>query len=66
MTSAGEKNGNAKLTKEQVLLIREMYAWSEDNKKGGKPFTQQWIARCFKVGTTTIARLLRNETWKSV
>lgn len=49
--SAGEKNGHAKLTKEQALLIRDS---SEPRKK---------LAVIFGVSVPTICRVQNKNTW---
>jgi len=58
-------NNSKKLKWGQVDLIREMYKWSEKNKKHRyvKPFNLEWLGRCFKVAPETIRRIVNNKTW---
>lgn len=53
----GEENPAAKLTDNKVMHIREQYAAGA---------TQQQLANECNVGTTTIGRVVRGETWKHV
>lgn len=51
----GEKNGSSKLTKEEVLDIRDLYATGE--------WTQQELADEFGVSNPAISYLLSRRTW---
>lgn len=52
--SRGERNGQAKLTEEDVRIIREMYH---------KGHTQENIAEIFNVGQTCISKVVRKTRW---
>ena len=53
----GEKNGRAKITEEEVRLIRKEY---ENNKNISE------ISRMFGIGWSQTKRIIDNESWKSV
>ena len=53
--SKGENNGRAKIKKEDVRKIKDMYS----NK-----ISIAEIARTFKIGWTTVSHILKNESWK--
>ena len=55
-TARGKRNGNSKLTKEEVLEIRELYA--DDD------WSQSELANAFDVHNATISRILRRRRWK--
>ena len=50
-----ENNGRSKLTKEQVIKIRQMY-------KDG--YTKYRIAKIFNIGWTTVQHIINFDTWK--
>ncbi len=52
----GESHGAAKLTREQVMLIRANYALGAT--------TQQKLGECFGVSRGAINHILRHESWK--
>lgn len=54
--NAGEKNGRAKLTWEDVTEIRRAYAAKEVN--------QLQLAKKFPISQTSISLLLKNKIWK--
>ncbi len=56
--ACGEKQGNSKLTKEQVLDIRAKYAT--------RKHTQQELADMFGVVQSAIGRVVRRERWKHI
>ena len=51
----GEKNGQAKLTKDKVNEIRVLYASGN--------FSQRELAKLFSVGQSTIVRVIKNRLW---
>jgi hypothetical protein len=57
-SAIGEKSGKAKLTKNVVIKIRNLY--KEGNLKKAD------LARKFKVKASTISQVLKRETWKHV
>lgn len=56
--SKGSKNGTPKLTEENAVLIRDMYATSE--------YTMQQLANQFNVSLTLIFLVIRRRNWKHV
>ena len=52
----GIKNGCAKLTEEEVLQIRDI----------GNSMLKKDIAKKYKVGSTTISRVLSKSNWKHI
>lgn len=54
----GEAHGNAKLTAEDVLRIRELY------DDGG--YTQKEIARLFGIARTQVSRIVNGHHWRHV
>lgn len=54
----GEKNNNAKLTRESVQQIRQLLATMQ--------YTRREIAKRFDVSTSCIASIARRRTWKHV
>lgn len=50
-----ERNGRSKMTVDQVLEARSLYG------SGGCTYTQ--LAKRYSVSTTTIARIIRNQSW---
>jgi hypothetical protein len=54
----GQKNGNSKLTQQQVLEIRELY--SSGN------YSQKELSKKFQVGTVQIHRIVNNKLWKHI
>ncbi len=57
VTLKGSAVWNSKLTKEDVLLIREMEFWNLKRKE---------IARLFDVSTVLIGKIMRREVWTHV
>lgn len=55
--NAGSKNGNAKLTEEDVLEIRKLLLKGEKKIK---------IAKMYNVTDTLIGRIAKNKTWKHI
>jgi len=51
----GEKNGNSKLTKEQVLEIRKLFA--------EKQFSQSQLARMFNISYRQINTIVNRKSW---
>lgn len=51
----GERNPSAKLTHAEVLKVREMYSTGQHSHRA--------LATIFNVGKTTIAQIVRRETW---
>lgn len=56
LTAQGEKNGNAKLTKEKVKVIRYLHKVAK--------FTYADLAWQFDVYKSTIERIVNRKTWK--
>lgn len=56
----GKNNGNSKLSKEDVLYIRNNY------KPYSKEFGATVLARRFNVSTPLIHKIISGESWKSV
>ena len=54
----GSKNGNSKLTEEDVIQIRKMY-------ESGN-YTVSKLAELYNCGWTTISHIIKHETWKNV
>jgi hypothetical protein len=59
----GEGHPSNRLTKEQVLLIREMREHSKQFKRNSQPFPISWLAKCFKVDTSTIHYIEKRRLW---
>lgn len=57
LSSKGEKNGRSKITKKDVLKIRELY------KLGQK---QIELAEIFGIARSTISHIIRGYTWKHI
>lgn len=55
---AGEKNGRAKLTKEQVLRIRELHSTGE--------YSQAELARMFGVDYRTMHKVVHRHNWRHI
>lgn len=53
-----ERNPRAKLTREKVKIIREMYS--------SRQYSQSQLGRIFEVGQDTISSVVRFETWPHV
>ena len=53
----GSKNGKAKLTESEVLLIRQLFNSGLSKKE---------LAKRFGVAITTIERIVNRQTWKHV
>jgi hypothetical protein len=56
--SAGEDNGSAKLTEEEVDAIRYLYSSSD--------CSYLELAQQFHIGTTQVSRIVRKENWVNV
>ena len=56
--NTGIKNGNTKLTEEQVLEIRQKYIPWE--------YTQKMLADEYGVGITIISYIINNKSWKHI
>jgi hypothetical protein len=56
--TAGEANGYAKLTEEQVLKIRELFATGR--------FTQRSLGQRFHVAQNTIQHVVVRDTWRHI
>lgn len=56
--AVGERNGAAKLTATEVMVIRESYV------RGSKEFGQYALARRFKVDRSAIKAILKGRNWK--
>lgn len=56
--AVGERQGAAKLTATEVMVIRESYV------RGSKEFGQYALSRRFKVDQTTIKDILKGRNWK--
>jgi hypothetical protein len=56
----GEKNGNCKLTEEQVKWIRQNYIPRD------KEFGRKFLCEKFNVSKTTIRRIINNLNWNEV
>ena len=56
--SPGETHTTAKLTNEDVLAIRELYAAGE--------YTYKKLAERFNVDATCIACIVKRKTWKHI
>lgn len=54
----GENQGKAKLNEAQVLEIRETYAKREASQRA--------IARAYKIGNSTVCRIVTRRTWKHI
>jgi DNA-binding XRE family transcriptional regulator len=52
------RNGFSKLTKDQVLEIRELYASDK--------YTQSKLGKIFSVSQTTIGLIIRKKTWINI
>ena len=56
MSNKGSKNGNSKLSEEQVLEIREKY------KTGN--FSQRELSKIFNISQSVVQCILSNKNWK--
>lgn len=56
----GERQHLSKLTKEKVILIREMHKYCK------KSFSNTWLGKCFGVDRSAICCIITNKTWKHV
>lgn len=54
----GSKNGNAKLSEDDVLEIRELYSTGA--------FTKSKLSNIYKCGWSTISHIINRETWKNI
>ena len=54
----GERNGQSKLTRSEVVKLRELAAILEPQ--------QSTLALAFNVSESTVAKVLRRETWTHV
>jgi len=52
-----EKNGNAKLSKEDVIAIRAVY---------GRPYGWHRLAKIFNISKRQIGRIVKEESWKGI
>ena len=57
-TTIGAKNGNAKLTEQEVIAIKNLY-------KTGK-YSQTKLAELYAISKESIRNILRRKTWKHV
>ncbi len=57
-SNPGERNGNHRLTEDEVREIRRLYS------EGG--WTQRALAARFQVAQGTVSFILQNQTWKHV
>lgn len=55
--SPGESNPASKLTEVDAIRIRTLFAWGEQKSR---------IARQFSIGETSVTRVVRGDTWKTV
>lgn len=53
-----KRAGSCKLTANKVLLIREMNAFCK------KSFTCRWLAKCYRVHSTTVEYIVNGKTWR--
>lgn len=51
----GERQGNSKLSEEDITMIRDMY--------DGVDYTYRSLASIFNVNFTVIGKIIRNESW---
>jgi len=57
-TQKGEKHPRAKLTKKDVMWIR--------NKYYGGTYSQRKLAKMFGIGKTTVAHIVNKDSWKHI
>jgi hypothetical protein len=62
--AAGTRNRHAKLTESEVIAIRHLYQYSNDN--GRNYFTRMQLAELFLVTWTTIDYIIKRKTWKHI
>lgn len=60
MDNSGEKNFNAKLSKEDILNIRKLYI------PYSKEYGRKQLSEMYGVTPKTIGRIIRRELWKNV
>ena len=62
----GENAHNIKLSKQDVLMIRDMRSHSRKFSKKTQPFPLSWIANCFRVSAGTIFDIEKKKSWKHI
>ena len=70
----GENHNMAKLSKDRVLLIREMWDFSEKDRieKGfsrldkRRSFSLTWLGKCFRVAISHISLIVKRKIWKHI
>lgn len=57
---------NVKLSKSQIMLVREMRDYSKTFPVRTQPFTCQWISKAFKVHESTVAYIANRKRWANI